>query len=197
MHICQKVCDEGGRNSSNIDVLKIALDGVRHMWVQIPDMPLTGFVTLSRWSIAHLDSLFIWTQSFQKSKTSWGVIRCPQVTERAHSLIWGSKCPWNKGIISTIRKKKRLRGSVLTCLRSHRGRDLNQRPFGHKIYSVRTILAHLHGDSYRTRSGHLARTSSIIHCFLPLSPLMPLNMVGKAQVILIMSALTKTYFYLL
>lgn len=102
-----------------------------------------------------------------------------------------------RALFLQLEKKKRLRGSVLTCLRSHRGRDLNQRPFGHKIYSVRTILAHLHGDSYRTRSGHLARTSSIIHCFLPLSPLMPLNMVGKAQVILIMSALTKTYFYLL
>lgn len=48
MHIWQKVCDEGGGNSRNTDVLKIALDGVRHMWVQIPDMPLTGFVTLSR-----------------------------------------------------------------------------------------------------------------------------------------------------
>lgn len=51
--------------------------------------------------IAHLDS-----ESFQGSKTSWGVIRCPRVRERGHSLIWGSKQPWNKGIISTIEKKK-------------------------------------------------------------------------------------------
>lgn len=46
------------------------------------------------------------SESSQGSKTSWGVIRCPPVRERVHSLIWGSKQPWNKGIISTIEKRE-------------------------------------------------------------------------------------------
>lgn len=99
------------------------------------------------------------SESFQGSKTSWGVIRCPPVRERAHSLIWGSKQPWNKSIISTI-EKERLRGSAMTCPRSHSWKVQRQgfelETFWMWNLFVPITLAHLHGDSYRSRSGHLA-----------------------------------------
>lgn len=170
--------------------------------------------------VTHLDwnSLLLWASKvFKDQRCAEGSGGELQVGERASQVILWPHSELNKqfaGIISfslthshldartlflQLRKEKQ-RSCAPICLRA-RDWQVQEQGFEPKFIWSKTHFvsgnpAHHLGCSYRSRRGHLAGTPSISHLFLPLSLLTLLNMVGKGEIILIISAITIMYFHL-